>query len=211
MKKIFGMLRFTAENLGPVIVFIVLSRMFGTKIAIAGTVAFAAVDIARRFWMKVGFTTLYIVSAGMTVGFGSIDLMSETPFMLRFEPVISNLVTAGVFLIGAFGKRSMILELVEQQRGAPFVDRPDLIRFFIYMTLAWAVYFFVKAMIYLWMGLAMPLERAMEIRSVFGTVSLVAMIGLVTLLARPSYFLLMRLGLLPPRPEPPAPQTQTTA
>lgn len=209
-RKLLGMLRFAIENFGPVIVFMLLSRMFGTKIAIGGTVAYTVLDIGHRLWKKQRFTTLYLMSAGMTVGFGIIDLLASTPFMLRFEPVITNLVSAGVFVYGAFGKPSMVQELVEQKRGSPLGDRPDLAQFFVYLTLAWAAYFVIKSGIYLWVGLNMPLDRAIEVRSIFGTASLVAMIGLLVVLARPAYFLCERLRLIPPRPQDPGARPATT-
>lgn len=199
-KQLLRLARFTAENLGPMIVFIILSRLFGTKLAIAGTILYCLLDIARRYWKKLGFPKLYLFSTAMTVGFGAIDLLSNEPFMLRFEPAISNFITFALFVYGSAGKRSLILEIVEEKRGAPFIDRPDIVRFCIYLTLIWAVYFLVKALFYLYLGLTLSLELATEIRAVVGPVSLAAMIGGVSAGARPLYHLFNHLGLLPPRP-----------
>ncbi len=191
---------FTAENLAPLIAFLVLSHFYGLKIAIAGTVAYSVIDIVRRLWFKQDIPKLYWVSAGMTVGFGTIDLFAETPIMLRFESVISNCVTAGIFFAGAGGKVSMMQEIVEKKRGEPFRNRPDLRRFFAYMTLAWAIYFLVKAMVYLGAGLLLPLDALMEIRLVFGNVSLGLMILLTATQGRRLYWFLHARGLLPERP-----------
>ena len=201
LSRLLGILRFGAENLGPIITFIVLSRLFGLKVAIAGAVIFVVADVIRRKWFHLSFPTIYLVSAGLTVGFGIVDLFAANPFMLRFESVVSNLVTCGFFVVGARGKSSMIQEIVEQKRGAPFVNRPDLQRFFSYLTLMWAFYFLLKAIIYLWLGLVLPLDRAVEIRSIFGTASLMAMVAISATLTRQLYLLCQRFGWLPPQPK----------
>lgn len=201
VRRVLDILRFGLENLGPLLIFIGLSRFYGLKVAIAGAVIFVVLDVIRRKWMHLSFPMLYLVSSGLTVGFGLVDLLADSPFMLRFEPVISNLVTFGIFVFGAFGKTSLLQEIIEQKRGAPFVNRPDLQRFFSYLTLFWALYFLLKAILYLWIGMAFPLDRAVEIRSVFGTISLIAMIAISTTQTRRLYRLCQRFGWVPPQPE----------
>jgi hypothetical protein len=76
--------------------------------------------------------------------------------------------------------------------------------FFRLFTLLWAAYFFVKAAVYLWLGLMLPLEQALAVRSVVGTASFAAMIGL-SFQGRRLFFLCRWLGLLPAvEPDPPA-------
>jgi hypothetical protein len=103
-RRVLGILRFGLENLGPLLIFIGLSRFYGLKVAIAGAVIFVVADVIRRKWLHLSFPKLYLVSSGLTVGFGIVDLLADSPFMLRFEPVISNLVTCGFFVVGAHGK-----------------------------------------------------------------------------------------------------------
>lgn len=201
---------FAADNIGAVIVFLVVNQFWGLKAAIAASIVFAATDAIRHWWLKIAFTKVGIVATTLTIGFGAIDLFAETPFMLRFEAVISNLMTALVFAGGARGQRPMLLELVEQKRGAPFVGRPDLVRFFAILTWIWVGYFIIKAMLYLWIGLEVPLDRAVALRSIWGTASLIAMIVLSSTLARRLYHLLDRRGWLPPRRDlPPTPSPTT--
>lgn len=199
-KQLVKSLLFFVENLGPVIIYLMLSHFFDTKIAIFGTVVFGVLDIARRLWFGAEIPKLYWITSGLTVGFGTVDFFSQTPFMLRFEPVISSLVVAVVFVAGAGGKVSLIQEIVEKKRGEAFTNRPDLQRFFMIITLAWAVFFFVRAALYLWAALAVSLDKFMEIRMVFGTASLGVMIVLTMTLARRFYSWLYRRGLLPSRP-----------
>lgn len=202
-KRIQDILRFSVENLSAVIAFMALNHFFGLKTAIAGTILFTILDAIRRKLFHLSFPVIYLVSSGLTIGFGVIDLFSVNPFMLRFEAVISNIITGGTFVAGAgvYGKKSMIQEIAEQKQGTPFVNRPDLHRFFSYITLLWASYFFIRAMIYLWLGLIMPLERAVEIRAMFGTASLLVMIVITSTQSRRLYGVCQRFGWLPARPE----------
>ena len=183
------------------IVFIAVSHFFGTKAAIASSMVVIALGIADRVMRKRRFETLFIVSAVQTLVFGGIDLVSDQPFMLRFEAVISNLVTAGVFLGSLFRPTSMVEEIVERQKSRSFSDRPDLRRFFQILTLIWVGYFLLKAMLYLWLGMVLPLEQAMEWRATLGTASLMAMIGLSIVGTKFLYQVLYKLGWLPRRPE----------
>ena len=68
--------------------------------------------------------------------------------------------------------------------------------FFRLFTLFWAGYFFVRAGVYLWLGLTLPLQQALAVRAVIGTASLAGMIGL-SFMGRRLFFFCRWLGLLP--------------
>ena len=48
--------------------------------------------------------------------FGSIDLFAQTPFMLKYEAVITNIVTGIAFVAGARGAKPMLQEIAERGR-----------------------------------------------------------------------------------------------
>jgi len=196
--RVKEMLRASAFDFGGIIVFYLLLYTIGLKAAIAGTIVFVIADAVRRRRHGLGFPRIYVLSSAMAVGFGAIDLFSATPFMIKYEAVISSLAIGAMFAAGARGK-SMLQELVEQRDGAAFANRPDIARFFQLMTLMWAAYFVVKAIVYLWLGEILPIEQTLQIRPVIGTVSLIAMIGISTQGSR-LYLLARRLGLLPVTP-----------
>jgi intracellular septation protein A len=196
MQRLAEFLRSAAADFGGILVFYVLMWTVGLKAAIAGTLVFVVIDAVRRHRRKLGFPKIYVLSSAMAIGFGAIDLMSATPFMIKYESVITNLVTAAIFLAGARGERSIIQELAEQQSGEAFEDRADLRRFFRLFTLLWAAYFIVKALVYLWLVRVMPLERALSVRGVIGGVSFALMLAISTQGDR-LFGLCARLGLLP--------------
>ena len=61
-------------------------------------------------------------------------------------------------------------------RTRAFPEGADVRRFFQIFTLLWALYFFVKAAFYYYLGLVMPLTEAIALRSIIGSVSLGLMI-----------------------------------
>jgi intracellular septation protein A len=204
MQRIRAAVEFAFWEFGPLILLLTLSAWFGLKVAIAGTIAFVIVDATRRFWWHLPFTRVYLLSSSLAVIFGTIDLFSQTPFMLKYEAVITNVATGFAFVAGARGTRPLLQELAEQRSGT-FPDRADIRQFFRLFTLFWAGYFFAKAGLYLWIGSILPLGRAMLIRSVLGGVSLAIMIVVSITQGRRLFVLCSRLGLLPAVEEPQSP------
>jgi intracellular septation protein A len=196
MTQIIGFLRFVLAEFGTLAVFYLLLYTVGLKAAIAGTIVFALVDGVHRLVYRRGFPKLYILTTILTFVFGGIDLMSETPFMIKYEAVITSLAVAGIFAYGARGNRPMLIELAEQRTGQRFPDRADIRAFFKLLTWVWAGYFLVRAIAYLWIGEALPIAQVMEIRPFIGTGSLLVMIAL-TFQARRLYAFVQRRGWLP--------------
>ena len=116
--------------------------------------------------------------------------------MLKYEAAVSNLATGLAFVVGAAGEKPIIQEVAEQ-RGENFVVTDEVRAFFRLFTLAWAIYFFLKAVLFLWMAWTMPMLEAMALRSVVGSVSLALMIAISATQGRRLFFLCRRLGLLP--------------
>ncbi len=138
----------------------------------------------------------------LTLVFGLIDLASTSPFMLKYEAVITNAATGLAFVAGALGEKPIIQEVAEQ-RGETFVATQEVRAFFRLFTLVWAAYFLLKTAFYLWAVWTLPMLEAMALRSVAGSVSLGLMIAVSVTQGRRLFFLSRRLGLLP-KPEPPA-------
>ncbi len=179
LRRAAELLRAGLYDFAGIAVFYALLWTLGLKAAIAGTIVFVVIDVVRRRRRGLGFPRIYVISSAMVVVFGLIDLWSKNPFMIKYEGVISSLVVAGMFAAGARG-RSLIQELAEQQHGGPLPGGPEIPRFMQLLTLMWAAYFALKAVAYLWIGMVMPIERALEVRSVLGTVSLLVMMGIST-------------------------------
>lgn len=197
-----GALRWVLADFGPLLMFWALNLAFGLKPAIAGSVLFILADSLWRWRRRLPFTRIYILASVLTVVFGSVDLLSATPFMLKYEAVITNMFTGLAFVAGARGSRPLIMELAEQRQGSPFPQRPDVTRFFQLFTLLWAGYFFLKAGFYIVVALLMPLTQAMVVRSVVGGTSLALMVAVSVTQGRRLFRLCQWMGLLPQVPAP---------
>lgn len=197
LSRIGSRLRFVFSEFGPLIVFWVLLLTLGIKVAIAGSVIFIIADALWHIRRKIAMTRLYIFSSMLTVMFGVIDLFAVTPFMLKYESVVTNAATGAAFVIGARGSKPMLQELAEKQSRMSFPQGADVRRFFQLFTLFWAAYFFVKAAFYYWLGAILPLTEAMAVRSIAGGTSLVLMIALSVSQGRRLFLLCRQLGLLP--------------
>jgi intracellular septation protein A len=198
LHRLIGVIGWVIAGFGPLIAFWGLDLTLGLKAAIAGSVVVIIIDSLWRWWRGLEFTRLYILISGLTVGFGAIDLVSDTPFMLKYEAVITNIVIGLMLVAGARGSRPIAMEVAEQQHGEPFPKRPDIIRFYQLFTLMWAVYFFTKAGLYVILGQMMPMVQAMAVRSVFGTLSMALMMAFSVLRGRWLFLMLRRKRLLPP-------------
>jgi intracellular septation protein A len=199
MSRLSAVVRFALAEFGPLLVFWMLAATLGVKPAILGSILFIVADAAWRWRKRVKFTRLYRLTSALTLVFGLVDLASTSPFMLKYEAVITNAATGLAFVAGAVGEKPIIQEVAEQ-RGEIFVATNEVRAFFRLFTLAWAAYFFLKAATYLWMAWTMPMLEAMALRSVAGGVSLGLMIAVSATQGRRLFFLCRRLGLLP-KPE----------
>ncbi len=149
MSRLIAAARFVLAEFGPLIIFWTLVATLGVKPAILGSVLFIVADAAWRWRKRLAFTQLYLLVSGLTLVFGLIDLASTSPFMLKYEAVITNAATGLAFIAGALGEKPIIQEVAEQ-RGESFVATDEVRAFFRLFTLAWAAYFFLKTTFYLW-------------------------------------------------------------
>src|SRR5215469_5306472 len=195
MARVLGFLRYIITEFGALIVFWATLYFFGIKPAIAATIIFILLDALYRWRAKIAVTRIYVLTSTLAVVFGAIDLYAANPFMIKYEAVITNFVTGVFFVLGARGEKAMLQQMAERRQTFP--DRADVRYFFRLFTLFWASYFFVKAAVYLWLGMILPLERALALRVLIGNVSLVAMLALSFLGGRRLFFLCRWLGLLP--------------
>jgi intracellular septation protein A len=208
MLKLAAAARFAVAEFGPLIVFWALAATLGVKLAIAGSILFILGDAAWRWRKGLVFTRLYLLISGLTLVFGLIDLASTSPFMLKYEAVVSNVAVGLAFVVGALGGKPILQEVAEQ-RGESFNATGEVRAFFRLFTLVWAGYFFLKAAFYVWMVWTLPMLEAMALRSASGSVTLGLMIALSLTQGRRLFFLCRRLGLLP-KPEAPGPGAGTS-
>jgi len=201
MAKLAAAARFVLAEFGPLLVFWAVALSFGVKPAILGSLVAIVADAAWRKRKGMASTRLYLLTSGLTLAFGAIDLAATSPFMLKYEAAVTNVATGAAFVVGAMGEKPIIGEVAEQ-RGEAFPPTREIRAYFRLFTLAWAAYFFVKAALYVWIVWTLPMLQAMALRSVVGSISLGLMIAVSVTQGRRLFFLCRRLGLLPKPDEP---------
>ena len=196
MDRIKRLLGTAAFDFGGVIVFYLLLATLGLRAAIAGTLVFVPLDAIRRHTLRIGFPRLYILSTAMVLVFGTIDVFSRHPFMLKYEGAVTETIVGVAFAIGSRG-RSIIEELILQQQ--PDFRIPHRRRFFQLITRAWSIYYLCMAGVFLWVSQHFTLIHAVGIRQVASLVGAVAMAAFsFSPLPHP---LFRALGLLPAGPD----------
>ncbi len=184
-----------SNDLGSLGVFLIMRWIVGLKGAILATVLYVVIDLIRRMVIKEKVTRIFWIISLTTIGFGTVDLMVDDPFLLKFEAVLTNLITAFVFASTVSGT-PLALEIARTWQTAEIPDRADTRQFFRMMTWVWVGYFVVKASVYLWTAIAFDTTMAMVVRVPLGTGSLIVMI-LFSMQGKRWFALMKRYGWLP--------------
>ncbi len=180
MKRALSFLRWIIQNVGPLIVFLVVNNIVGLKPAIAATIIWSVGEIAYiAGWKRERPTQFFYFSVGTTLLFGFIDLYSDNTFLFRYESVLTNILTGVYFGATVFIGKPLIQEFAEKSRTIPsLVETQSAKTYLRYLTMVWSGYFFVKAVIYFYLAESdLSIERVISIRSVLGPVSFVALLG----------------------------------
>lgn len=184
------------DNFGPLIVFLAVDRLWGLKPAIAASVAFSAFEIARKLSRGEPTTLLFRFTAAMTLVFGTVDLYAQRSFLFKYEACATNVLTGFFFGATLLDRKSILQEYYEKRPDAKPLTA-DRVVYFRWLTVAWVVYFLVKAAVYLWLARTFSLERAAEIRSTAGAASFYAMLFVSIAGSKKIFPAIKRLGLLP--------------
>ena len=187
MSRLRGLLLFVLHNFGPLVAFLLVYRFFGLLAAIAASMGIALLEVLLHVARKKAPTRLFVGTTLMTLAFGAVDLWMQRSVLFRFEAVITNVITGVWFGATLFGEKTILLELYEKTRKPTDPLPPETPSYLRMLTTVWTIYFFAKAALYAWIGLVYPLDRAVEIRSVVGTASFVALIGGEQLVRRPLF------------------------
>ncbi len=192
MGRIRALLGTALFDFGGIAVFYALLATLGLRAAIIGTLAFVPLDAVRRLALGIGFPRLYILTTGLVLVFGLIDVFSKQPFMLRYEGAATEGIVGIAFWFGSRG-RSIIEELVLQQQ--PDLAFPNRQRFFQLVTRSWSIYFLCMACLYVWVGQNFSLVHAVAIRQVASLAGALSM-AVFSFNRRLAHGLFERLGLM---------------
>lgn len=169
-------LGFILLNFATPIAFFVLFQKSGAKSAITLAVGVTCAQLAVHGFRRIKISPFLIVASGFTLLFGTLDLFLNEPRYFRLEPFAQSFILSLVFAISSFTESPIAAWFAS---SLPASIRPDLgeetHRYLKRVTLAWAVYFFLKALFFLYLAFSVNLGELILLRSVLGGASLVAM------------------------------------
>lgn len=199
-----------ALDAGGLILSWVLGVLELAPYATIAVIVFMAGDGLRRWYCGLGFPRVWWLFNGLALVLAITDLIVVAWLPAAYEPIPASLVFAVVFALGASGRRPIVQEIAEQRRGAPFPpERHDLRAFFRLYSWIWALYFFIRAGLYLWFAHNLSPERAHALENMIGPVSLFVMI-MSSFRGQALFQLAQRAGLLGQRAGLPAPAPDRT-
>ncbi len=164
------------EAFGALIAFVLFENLVSLTAAIVASIAVGAllVGIQIRRDRRVSPFTIYV--AASVVVFGVLGLVFQSDFFMKVEPAFGNAATGLFFLGTAYFKRPIFGELFERQSGRTLGPRGR--RYVTRLTLAWGVFFFVRAAGNVALAYSdMTLDETLPLRLSVGWASFAVMIG----------------------------------
>lgn len=148
------------------------------RFALPACIVLIVFDTARRYRAKLGFGRLWWLFNSTALGFGFMDRLVGDRLSPDLFGALCALILAAVFTIGSLWRVPLVMQLAEQRQGQFAVSdgkRLRLERFFRLYTLAWALYFALRAAVFVIMFCQKsdPFDVHILLR-----LSLLAMIGL---------------------------------
>lgn len=173
------MVNFLFNFLTPA-VFYLSFKLLGAKPAIAFAVSVSVFQFLFYRIMQIKISPFFIIAAGFTVLFGSIDLMIHTPRFFKLEPFAQNFIMGILFLISTLTKKPVIYyfahslpELLKSEMKSILNDLGYLKK----ITWVWSIYFFIKAFLFLFLAFQVDLGKLIVLRTLIGGPTLLLMVG----------------------------------
>jgi intracellular septation protein A len=174
-------LRFTRSvgyvllNFATPLVFYIAFYQWGSKPAIGYAVAVTLVQLLVHAFKKLTPSPLFLMASGFTVLFGSADLLLDDPKYYRLAPAVENMIIAILLWVTYLRGTPLIVYFI---RALPkpfqeyFADPSPDGSYMMKVTVAWIIYLFLKAGMFLYLALQYDLGMFVLLRSVFGGLTL---------------------------------------
>ena len=182
----------------PMIVFLLVESFFSEKEAMLASIIAILIFFLIYKINKILISKIFYLISGLTIIFGIIDILSGgSPFLLKYESVITNFVTGLFFLLSIKNNGSIIQDFaIKQKRFSEEHLSYEMIKFFKIWTLIWIIYFFMKSLLYFWIANEYSYKDGFLIRLIVGNVSFYTLLFLSIFGGNLSYRVFKSLGLL---------------
>ena len=174
----------------PAVVFYGVFVLAGVWTAIIAALVWSYGAIAWRAVTRRRTSGLLILAALLLTGRTALSFAADSTWLYFLQPVISDGVVAGLFLLSLASARPMVARLAGDfyPMDHELAARPRIRRLFWHLTAMWAFLGLAKASITLWMLQSQSLETFILVKSVsmlaINVLAAFATIGLAALVAR---------------------------
>lgn len=195
--RLFQLTKFFWENFGPLLVFQIVYRFAGYTV---GTICAMVVTLGECLWLwrkREKPTGLFILSTSLCLVIGTLDLYFQSPTLAIYESPLINLFIAAVFALSLRNEVSLVQQVAERKTDLSGLETRDRQFFFRVFTAAWAFYYLVRAILFLWINLQNDIEQGFWIRLIVGKISFLVLLAASTLGGRPLWRLATKWRLLP--------------
>jgi hypothetical protein len=174
----------------PAVVFYGVFVLAGVWTAIIAALVWSYGAIVWRAVTRRRTSGLLILAAILLTGRTLLSVLADSTWLYFLQPVISDGVVAGLFLLSLASARPMVARLAGDfyPMDHELAARPRIRRLFWHLTMLWAVLGLAKATMTLWLLQSQSLETFILVKSVsmlaINLLAAVATIGLAALVAR---------------------------
>lgn len=172
------LLDFIIKNFIPPIAFFVAFHEAGAKAAISIAVGLTAAQVLFFRIRGLQLSPIFLVASGFTVLFGSIDLLLVSPMFFKIEPFLQNALIGTVLAASQLSSFSLLEWFA---RGIPSQIHPQLgkgeVAYLRKLTWIWSGYFYLKAILFLYLAFQVDLGKLILLRSVIGSASFVLLLA----------------------------------
>ena len=174
----------------PAVLFYGVFALVGVWTAIIAALGWAYGAIAWRAVTGRRTSGLLILAAILLTGRTALSLMADSTWLYFLQPIISDGVVAGLFLLSLTTARPMVARLAGDfyPMDHELAMRPRIRRLFRNLTILWAVLGLAKATVTLWLLQSQSLETFILVKSAVmlgvNVLAASATIGLAALVAR---------------------------
>lgn len=100
----------------PLLIFWIVEEQFGTFGGIVAAIAWCVLECSWEFFRHKRLSKITLISSGLIIGFGGIDLALESTAFFKFQPTVLEWGFALALVYSLFQKESFVVKMMRQMR-----------------------------------------------------------------------------------------------
>ena len=177
-QRILDAFRYLFLNFATPLVFYFVFHWKGAKPAIGFAIGVTLVQGGAHVVYRERFSPFFILSSGLILIFGALDLLVQDPRFFRFEPAVQNFGVGSLFWVAQWKKFPVIRVFVQalpRRIQSEFLEPDEA--YLRRVTWVWVGYLYLKGLFFLYLAVSVDLGALILLKSVVGTGSLLVMMG----------------------------------